>query len=222
MKAMILAAGRGERMRPLTDVTPKPLLQVGGRPLIDYHLQALAAAGVREVVVNVAWLGAQLRAALLEGGDDGARWGLKIHISDEGESALETAGGIVQALPLLGPGPFIVVNGDIWTDFSFAGLALPADALGHVVLVPNPAFHRQGDFGLVEGRVVADGPQRYTFSGIAVYRPEFFEGCEPGRRRLLPLLQRAMAGGVLSGEIYRGVWSDVGTPGRLGALQAAQ
>jgi MurNAc alpha-1-phosphate uridylyltransferase len=215
---MILAAGRGERMRPLTDHTPKPLLEIAGRPLIDYHLEALARAGISEVVVNVAWLGGQIRHFLQQGA--GANRGLKLHVSDEGESALETAGGIVKALALLGDDPFIVVNGDIRTDYPFSRLTLPDDALAHLVLAPNPAFHPRGDFGLVEGRVRPDGPPRYTFSGIALYRPDFFAGCAPGKRPLLPLLQRAMAAGALSGELYSGQWDDIGTPQRLEQLRA--
>lgn len=216
MKAMILAAGRGERMRPLTDTTPKPLLQVGGQPLIEYHLQSLAHAGVREVVVNVSWLGQQLKDFL----GDGSRWGLRLHISDEGPEALETGGGIFHALPLLGPGPFLVVNGDIWTDFPFGRLGLATGDLAHLVLVPNPEFHPQGDFGLQGDRLVREAPTRHTFSGIAVYRPEFFAGCRPGKFPLLPLLLRAAEQKVLSGELYTGPWSDIGTPQRLERLRA--
>jgi MurNAc alpha-1-phosphate uridylyltransferase len=218
---MILAAGRGERMRPLTDRTPKPLLQVGGRRLIEWHLQALARAGVREVVVNHAWLGAQLPEAL----GDGARYGLRLHYSDEGDSALETGGGIFKALPWLGPEPFLVVNGDVWTDFDHARRpSLDAAALAALVLVPNPPQHPRGDFALRERAswrdVVADpddGP-RYTFSGIAVYRPEFFAGCEAGKFPLLPLFRRAAAAGRLRGQLYDGLWFDIGTPERLREL----
>lgn len=217
MKAMILAAGRGERMRPLTDTTPKPLLKIGNKRLIEYHIEALARAGVRDIVVNVSWLREQIVAAL----GDGSRWGVQIHISDEGAVALETAGGIFHALRQLGPHPFVVVNGDIWTDYSYSRLSLPADADAHLVLVPNPDFHPRGDFGFSEGRVQPDGPQRYTFSGIAMYRPEFFAGCAPGRFPLLPLLRRSIGAGALSGEIYAGTWNDIGTPARLEQLRAS-
>jgi MurNAc alpha-1-phosphate uridylyltransferase len=218
MKAMILAAGRGERMRPLTDHAPKPLLQVGGRRLIEWHLQALARAGIREVIINHAWLGAQLPATL----GDGARYGLALHYSDEGEVALETGGGIFKALPWLGPEPFLVVNGDVWTDFDHARRpVLDPAALATLVLVPNPPQHPRGDFALHERAgwldIVAEGDAgpRYTFSGIGVYRPEFFAGCEPGKFPLLPLFRRAAAARQLRGQLYDGLWFDIGTPERL-------
>ena len=220
MKAMILAAGRGERMRPLTDALPKPLLAVHGKPLIVHHLEALARAGVRDVVINLAWLGAKIRAALA----DGRAWGLHIEYSDEGEVACETGGGIHRALPLLGDAPFLVVNGDVWTEFDFAHLALDAGADAHLVLVPNPPQHAHGDFTL-DGRYVGEdnAPQarRYTYSGLGVYRPGFFAGCLPGRFPLLPLLRRAIAARRLTGELYTGPWQDIGTPERLAALDAA-
>jgi MurNAc alpha-1-phosphate uridylyltransferase len=212
---MILAAGRGERMRPLTDETPKPLLTVGGVSLIERHVCALRDAGVHKVVVNLSWLGHLIRAAL----GDGERFGLRIDYSEEGPEPLETAGGIFRALPLLGAEPFIVVNGDIFTDFPFATLSLSAGASAHLVLVDNPPHHPRGDFGLEGGRVLAQGQPTYTFSGIAMYRPAFFEGCSPGRFPLLPLLRRATAKGALSGELYTGRWSDIGTPQRLAELQ---
>lgn len=230
MKAMILAAGRGERMRPLTDHCPKPLLQVGGRSLLEWHLLALARAGVREVVINLAWQGAMIPAAL----GDGSRFGVRIAYSDEHEHALETAGGIIQALPLLGEAPFLVINGDIWTDFDYARPPrLDAEAQGSLILVPNPPQHPRGDFALLprrEGEAEADiladpaalesagAPQRFTFSGIAVYRSEFFAGVAAGRQPLLPLLRRAAAAGRLRGRLYQGLWSDVGTPDRLQEL----
>lgn len=220
MKAMILAAGRGERMRPLTDALPKPLLVVRGKPLIVHHLEALARAGVREVVINLAWLGATIRDALGEGG----RWGLRIAYSDEGEVAFETGGGIFRALPLLGDAPFFVVNGDVWTDFDFAQTGIDADADAHLVLVPNPPQHARGDFTLADGRVGEDsspGAMRYTYSGLGVYRPGFFAGCTPGRFPLLPLLQRAIAARRLTGQLYQGMWQDIGTPERLAAINAA-
>jgi MurNAc alpha-1-phosphate uridylyltransferase len=214
MRAIVLAAGRGERLRPLTDLTPKPLLPVRGQPLIVHHLEALARAGVREVVVNLSWLGERIRAAL----GDGARWGVRIHYSEEGPQALETGGGIFQALPRLGPGPFLVVNGDTYTDYDFSRLAIDENAWAHLVLVPNPAHHTRGDFALEAGRVLADGVPRFTYAGIGVYRPELFEGCKPGRFQLLPLLARAIAAGRLHGELYQGHWTDVGTAERFAAL----
>jgi len=214
MKAMILAAGRGERMRPLTDGTPKPLLEVGGKRLIEYHLEALRRAGIGEVVINLSWHGEQIRSAL----GDGMRWDVHIRYSDEGPVALETGGGIYRALEWLGPEPFIVVNGDVWSDFDVSRLALPDDAHAHLVLVANPPHHPNGDFGLKLGRVIEDAHERHTFSGIAMYRREFFAACRPGRFPLLPLLKRAIAAGRLSGELHRGRWYDVGTPQRLASL----
>ena len=177
MKAMILAAGRGERLRPLTDHIPKPLLAVRGKALIVWHLEALARAGVREVIINLAWLGAQIRAAL--GG--GERCGLAVHYSQEPEGALESGGGIYQALPLLGAEPFIVVNGDSYTDFDYADLRIAACSLAHLVLVPNPVQHPHGDFSLLHGDVLEEGAARFTYSGIGIYRPEFFADCTSGR-----------------------------------------
>ncbi len=213
MKAMILAAGRGERMRPLTDRLPKPLLPVGGRPLIEYHLSALAGAGIREIVINHAWLGECIEQVL----GDGSRWGVRLHYSPEKEG-LETGGGIFNALPLLGGEPFVVVNGDVWCNYPFARLPEQPAGIAHLVLVDNPTHHPKGDFSLREGRVRADGKLRLTYSGIAVLRPELFAGCSPGRFPLAPLLRRAMAAGEVSGEHYRGRWIDVGTPDRLDEL----
>jgi MurNAc alpha-1-phosphate uridylyltransferase len=214
---MILAAGRGERMRPLTDTTPKPLLKLGSRTLIERHLLALAAAGIQDIVINLSWLGERIRDAL----GDGSQWDVSIRYSEEGPVPLETGGGIFHALPLLGPEPFIVVNGDIVTEFSFATLRLPAEATAHLVLVDNPAHHARGDFSLERGRVALPGERTFTFAGIALYRPAFFSGCSAGRFPLLPLFKRAIAAGALSGEHYDGQWSDVGTPQRLVELQAA-
>jgi MurNAc alpha-1-phosphate uridylyltransferase len=213
MKAMLLAAGRGERMRPLTDHTPKPLLRVGGQTLIGHHITALARAGFRELVINHAHLGAQLVAAL----GDGSDYGVHIDYSPEPPGALETGGGIFHALPLLGAGPFAVVNADIWTEFDFAALPRQPDGLAHLVLVDNPPHHRQGDFALRNGRVSADGAPRLTFSGIGVYRPALFDGCPGGPFPLAPLLRRALAAGPVSGERYCGTWFDIGTPERLAA-----
>ena len=214
MKAMVLAAGRGQRLRPLTDHTPKPLLVVRGKPLIAWHLEALAHAGVREAVINLSWLGAQLRAAL--GG--GERYGLRIHYSEEPADALEVGGGIFNALPLLGDAPFFVVNGDTFTDLDFSRLVIAPEALAHLVLVPNPSHHPQGDFALRDGTVEATGEPRLTYSGIGVFRPGLFAQCSPGRFPLLPLLRSAIAARRLSGERYDGVWTDVGTAERLAAL----
>lgn len=211
---MILAAGRGERMRPLTDRTPKPLLPVAGKPLIVWHLERLARAGYRDIVINHAHLPDQIEGLL----DDGAAWGVAIRYSAEPPGALETAGGIANALPLLGDAPFLVVNGDIWCDLEFATLPrLADDDLAHLVLVPNPPQHPNGDFDLQGGRVGAS--PRLTFSGIGRYRPELFASIERGKpARLAPLLREAMAKDRVSGQIHTGRWVDVGTPERLVAL----
>jgi N-acetyl-alpha-D-muramate 1-phosphate uridylyltransferase len=216
MRAMLLAAGRGERMRPITDALAKPLVRVGGKPLIAWHLAALARAGIREVVINLSWLAEQIQAAL----GDGSAFGVHIRWSEEGPVALETGGGILRALPLLGPAPFLVVNADIWTDIDFGHLALEPDAHAHLVLIPNPPHHPRGDFGLEEDRVVRRDSERFTYSGVGLYRPEFFAGCTPGRFPLLPLLNRAIDAGRLRGELHRGEWCDVGTPERLAGLDA--
>lgn len=236
MRAMILAAGRGERMRPLTDHTPKPLLPVGGKPLIVWHLERLAAAGLRDIVINYAWLGEQLPEQL----GDGSRYGVRIQYSPEASGGLETAGGIVQALPLLGQAPFLVINGDIWCDWE------PADAFGHrdamdraradawLLLVDNPAHHPEGDFHLARDGVLGapdnDTPPeqalarlshspRLTFAGVGVYRPELFAGIPTGAREpLAPLLRGAMARRAVLGSRHTGRWTDVGTPQRLEAL----
>lgn len=214
MKAMVLAAGRGERMRPLSDDTAKPLLRVGGRALIDYHLYALAAAGIEEVVVNLSWQADRIRDHL----GDGTRYGLALRFSDEGPVALDTGGGIHRALPWLGPGPFLVVNGDVWTDLPFIGLALPRGALAHLLLVPNPPHNRQGDFALDDAGRVTAGTPRLTYSGIGVFAPGLFAACRPGRFPLKPLLDRAAQSGVLTGQTLAGHWFDVGTPARLAEL----
>lgn len=215
MKAMILAAGRGERMRPLTDHLPKPLLPVGGRPLIVHQLERLRQAGFRELVINHAHLGEQIEQVL----GDGRRWGLSIAYSAEGQ-ALETGGGIRRALPLLGVEPFLVVNSDIWCDYDLSrlrGIAPPG--LAHLVLVDNPSHHLAGDFLLEDGQVRdLPGPNRLTFSGIALYRPELFAGLADGPFPLAPLLRQAMGQGRVSGEHHRGLWLDVGTPERLERL----
>src|SRR5690606_32425245 len=202
------------RMRPLTDRTPKPLLPVAGRPLIEHHIASLAAAGIREIVINVSWLGQQIVDTL----GDGTRFGVKLQYSREEPAPLETAGGIRRALPLLGEAPFVVVNGDVWTDYPLGRLQPPA-GLVHLVLVDNPPHHEQGDFVLADGRVGAGDGARLTFSGIGVYRPELFAGLPDGAYPLAPLLRAAMAQGQVSGEHYRGRWMDVGTPARLAELE---
>ena len=212
---MILAAGRGVRMRPLTDHTPKPLLQAGGKPLIAYHIERLAAIGVHDIVINHAHLGERIESAL----GDGARFGVRLHYSAEGEGrALETGGGIFKAMSLLGPAPFLVVNGDIWSDCPLADLRLAATDLAHLVLVPNPPHHPAGDFGLLGTRVQPDSEPRHTFSGIGLYHPDLFAGCAPGPFPLAPLLRRAMTAERVSGSLYQGHWWDIGTPERLGEL----
>ena len=218
MRAMILAAGRGERMRPLTDKTPKPLLEVAGRSLIEYRLEALAAAGVRDVVINLDWCAEQIVERL----GDGRSLGVRIRYSREPKGALDTGGGIHQALSLLGPGPFIVCNGDIWCDFDLRRLLPHPHALAHLVLVNNPPQHPQGDFVLDGELVRASGYPTLTFSGIGVYRPALFERRSGGRYPLAPLLREAMKAGQVSGEHHRGMWSDVGTPQRLAALRASR
>jgi N-acetyl-alpha-D-muramate 1-phosphate uridylyltransferase len=217
MKAMLLAAGRGERMRPLTDAQPKPLLSAGGKPLVAWQLERLAAAGVSDVVINLSWLGEQIAAAL----GDGSRHGVRIAYSREPWPALETGGGIHNALPLLGKDPFLLVNGDVFTDFDLAGLKLGTGDLAHLVLVPNPSQHPQGDFWLSPGgRITGSGGERLTYSGLAALDPALFDGCEPGRFPLLPLLLKAREAGRLGGQKHSGRWLDVGTPERLAQLDA--
>jgi len=213
---MVLAAGRGERMRPITDTLPKPLVPVAGKPLIGYHLSRLASAGFKEVVINLSWLGDRISAAL----GDGRDYGLSISYSEEGPEPLETGGGIFRALPLLGPGPFLVVNGDTWSDIEYGHLALPDGATGYLVLVPNPTHNTRGDFGIEGDYVVDRDGDRFTYSGVGVYRPEFFAGCSPGKFPMLPLLKRAIAARQLRGEVHRGEWTDVGTAQRLATLDA--
>ena len=214
MRAMILAAGKGERMRPLTLHTPKPLLPVGGKPLIQWHMEALQRAGFRQLVINHAWLGEQLEEAF----GDGARLSLSISWSAE-EQPLETAGGILRALPLLGTEPFVLVNGDVWCDVDFARLGLPKGKLAHLLLVANPPFKQQGDFLLNDGMVAnpkgEDDCAGLTYSGIAVLSPALFDGLSDGPQPLAPLLRAAADKGLVSGERHAGRWIDVGTPERL-------
>lgn len=225
MKAMILAAGRGERLRPLTDLLPKPLLQVGGKPLVQYHVEKLVAAGFRQLIINSSWLGHLLEDFL----GDGSAWGCEIQWSREPE-ALETAGGIMQALPLLGEAPFAVVNGDIWTDYSLSRLrqvSLSEKCEAHLVMVDNPPQHPAGDFllqagGQLQAAAAVTNPdsQALTYAGVGVYSASFFPAGGVGKLPLRPLLDQAMERGVLSGEYYRGRWCDVGTAARLAELDA--
>lgn len=229
MKALVFAAGLGERMRPLTDHTPKPLLRIAGKPLIVWHLDKLAALGVRDVVINTSWLAAQFPDVL----GDGSRWGLRIHYSFEGPTPLETGGGMWHALHLLGDAPFLAVNGDIWSNLDYA--SLPREPVGdaHLVMVDNPAHNPAGDFALgTTGQVHSEGAQRLTFAGIGVYRPRLLDGWQtvigavpgveatPPRFKLAPLLRAAMARGAVTGQHHRGRWTDVGTPERLAELDA--
>ncbi|HEX8755122.1 MAG TPA: nucleotidyltransferase family protein [Steroidobacteraceae bacterium] len=217
--AMVLAAGRGERLRPITDTLPKPLVEIAGKPLIAYHLEALARADVRDVVINLSWLGEKIRAAL----GDGAAYGVRIAYSEEGPLPLETGGGIHRALPLLGPGPFLVVNADVWTDVDFRDfLTLQEEADARLLLAPNPAHHARGDFGLDGDFVVEREADRFTYTGIGIYRPEIFAGCGPGKFPLLPLLKRAIAARRLRGQVYCGEWLDIGSPERLAWLDARE
>ena len=216
MNAMILAAGRGERMRPLSDRCPKPLLRVGGQTLLDWHLARLDAAGFDRVVINTAWLGDMIRDHVARQ----APAGLDVRLSDEGERGLETAGGIVRALPLLGPDPFAVINGDVWSDFDPAWLPARPEGLGYLVLVDNPDHHPGGDFRFDGHAVLPDSANtpRYTFAGIACYHPELFAGVSPDVVPLAPILRRACERRQLTGFHHEGQWCDVGTPARLAAL----
>lgn len=215
MRAIILAAGRGERMRPLTDSVPKPLLKAGGRALIEYHIDALVRVGIREIVINHAHLGSLIEKTL----GDGRRYGAEIVYSPE-QVGLETGGGIFNALPLLGNGPFMVVNGDIWTDFPLHTLPKEPDSLVHLVFVDNPLHHPEGDFVLKENFVQLEGGARVTYSGIGVYRPELFDECQSGVFPLAPVLRRAIINHEATGVHYRGSWMDIGTPQRLRDLDA--
>lgn len=217
MRAMILAAGRGERLRPLTDDIPKSLVDVGGESLLGRHLRNVEAAGIRTVVINLGWLGDRI----IERVGSGERYGLDVIYSDEGDNILETGGGIHKALPHLGDAPFLVVNADIYTDMPVPRVELAAGCLGHLVLVPTPDYRDHGDFDIEDGLIRNGERALYTFSGVAVYRPEFFDGCEAGRFPLAPMLREAADQGLLSGSLYEGLWADVGTPERLAALQGA-
>lgn len=227
MKALILAAGLGERMRPLTDRTPKPLLSAGGKPLIAWHLEKLAAAGIRDVIINTSWLAAQFPQVL----GDGAQWGLRLQYSHEGDVPLETGGGMLHALPLLGSDPFVLVNGDIWTDYDFARLPREPAGLAHLVMIDRPGHATHGDFALDDtGHVRVEGANLLTYAGLGVYRPQLLVDWrdsvgeslgadqQPPRFRLAPILKARMPDGSITGEHHRGRWTDVGTPERLAVL----
>jgi MurNAc alpha-1-phosphate uridylyltransferase len=215
MRAMILAAGRGERLRPLTDELPKPLVEIAGKPLIAHHLEALSGCGFSEIVINQGHLGDLLRAAI----GDGNRWNINIHWSDEQPEALETGGGIFKALPLLGAAPFLVINGDVWTDYPFARLRAVKCDWAHLVMVPNPEHNPAGDFALHAARILEEGENKLTFSGIGVYHPRLFNGCHPGKFSVVPLLRTAMSDHLVTGEQYIGGWSDIGTLERLHSVR---
>lgn len=211
MRAMILAAGRGERLRPLTDQTPKPLLEVAGQPLIVYSLQALAAAGIQDIVINIAYLGHLIQAVL----GDGNRYGVRIQYSVETQ-ALETGGGVYQALPLLGAEPFIVLSADIWSDYPLQQLPSKLTGLAHLVLVDNPDYHRRGDFSLLsDGQLTNEGDAKLTFANMGIYHPDLFKDCKPGFFRLGDLLHSAVTRGQVTGEHYHGGWANVGTAEQL-------
>jgi len=215
MKAMILAAGRGERLRPLTDTTPKPLIKVAGKSLIEYHLNNLAKAGITEIIINTSWLADKIHEELA----DGSQYNVTIQYSDEGE-ALETAGGIIKALPLLGDEPFLVVNGDIWCDYNFSDLPkFKTDKLAHLILVNNPKHNQEGDFALQNGLIKNSAETMYTFSGIGIYRVDFFSEQPAGTSPLAPIIREKCTQDLVSGQYYDGLWTDVGTLERLQELE---
>lgn len=217
MKAMILAAGRGERLRPHTDITPKPLIQVGEHRLIEYHLLNLASAGFKDVIINISWLADQIRETL----GDGSTYSLNITYSDEGEEALETAGGIINAMPYLGDEPFIVINGDIWCDYDLGNLKNPGMAQeAHLVLVNNPEHNSDGDFAIENGMIRNNGENRLTYSGIGVYTQAFFADTNPGKKALAPILRKKSDLDKVSGEVHNGKWVDIGTIERLAQLRS--
>ena len=215
MRAIILAAGRGERMRPLTETIPKPLLDVNGRPLIQYHVENLVRAGINEIVINHGIFGDQIEKHL----GDGKHFHAHIYYSAEGTAPLETGGGIYRALPLLGDAPFLAINADIWTDFPYQSLPDNPAGLAHLVLVENPEHNPSGDFAINDANLANTGSSLYTFSGIGVYRKELFHGQVDGVFPLTPLLRRAIEKHQVSGEIYTGIWLDIGTPERLNHLR---
>ncbi|MBG31103.1 MAG: mannose-1-phosphate guanylyltransferase [Opitutae bacterium] len=221
MKTMILAAGYGKRLRPLTDQIPKPLVEVGGKPLITYHLEKLAASGCREIVINLGHLGSKIPEAL----GDGSAWGVKIEYSDEGPDPLETGGGLAKALPLLGDEVFLVVNGDVWCDLDFASIpkALPANDDALLYLTPMPAWRERGDFGLsAEERVTEDDNPKLLYTGIALYHPRILDGAKVEKFSIVPRLKASIARNRVGGILHEGTWDDVGTPERLEALRQSQ
>ncbi len=218
MKAMILAAGRGERLRPLTDKIPKSLVEVRGHSLLEWHLANVRNAGIEDVVINLGWLGEQI----VERVRSGEAFGLNVSYSDERDAVLETGGGIHKALPLLGGRPFLVVNADIYTEMPVPIVSLSESDMGHLVMVPSPDYRDGGDFDLDDGVISNGDSQSLTFSGVSVYRPEFFDNCEAGRFSIVPMLRAAADSGQLQGSLYTGVWTDVGTPERLEAVNNNQ
>lgn len=218
MRAMILAAGRGERLRPLTDEIPKSLVEVGGQSLLERHLENVRSAGIKTVVINLGWLGDRI----VERVGTGSRYGLEVVYSQEGDDILETGGGIHKALPMLGNEPFLVVNADILTDMPVPDVELGDKHLGHLVMVPTPDYRDHGDFDIDAGLIRNAEHAVQTFSGVAIYRPEFFDGCEAGRFPLAPMLREAADRGQLAGSLYEGLWADVGTPQRLAALETTR
>ena len=218
MKAMVLAAGYGNRLRPLTDHTPKPLVSIAGKPLIVHHLQKLAGAGFKDIVINLGHLGHKIPQAL----DDGSQWGLSISYSDEGPEPLETGGGLTKALPLLGEDPFLVVNGDVWSDLDFSTIPqeLPENDLAMLYLVPKPDWRERGDFSVKNARVVESECPDLLYAGIALYHPKILDGAQVEKFSIVPRLKKAIAQGLVGGVLFSGEWDDVGTPERLNALRA--
>ncbi len=217
MKAMILAAGRGQRLQPLTDETPKPLIEVGSHRLIEHHLIALNHAGINDIIINISYLARKIVDVI----GDGSRYGVNITYSWEPTEALETGGGIRQALPLLGNEPFLAVSADIWTDFPFDQLPRQLSALAHLILVPNPPHHPKGDFCLIDQQVNMEGNERYNFGGIGIYHPKLFSDHAPGRFPLAPLLEKAIRANQVSGELYNGHWINITTTKELAIARSA-
>ncbi|MBM37631.1 MAG: mannose-1-phosphate guanylyltransferase [Woeseia sp.] len=215
MKAMILAAGRGERLKPITDSIPKALIEIRGKTLLERHLIRLYDAGIRDVIINTGWQGKKIRDKL----SSGFKFGLNIEFSDEGDNILETGGGILNALNMLGE-KFLVINADIFTDMPIPNLHLSAGILGHVILVPSPVYHEHGDFDLIDGLIKNTNSQNLKFSGVAQYRSSIFDGCNHGKFSMTPLLRKYASKGLIKGTIYKGFWADVGTPERLDALKS--
>ena len=214
MKVMILAAGRGERLKPITDSIPKALIEIRGKTLLERHLERIYEAGIRDVIINTGWQGNKIRDKL----SSTFKFGLNIEFSDEGNNILETGGGILNALNMLGE-IFLVINADIYTDMSIPNLNFPKETLGHLILVPSPKYHECGDFDLIDGVIKNTNSQNLKFSGVAQYRSEIFAGCSQGKFSMTPLLRKCASRGLIKGSIYKGFWADVGTPERLDALK---